>query len=53
MKWENDLYKDLKWQIFNILKIELPEKIAEKVTIKMATDSIDELIKKLTGENDE
>lgn len=48
MKWNDDSYQNLKHDIFEILRIELPEKDAEKVTIRQIFDAIDEMIEKLT-----
>lgn len=47
MKWDGDPYQRIKQDIFDIIRIELPEKQAEKITIKQAFDAIDQLIANL------
>ena len=52
MKWDNDPNKQLKRDIFDILKIRLPKENAEKITIKQVFDAIDEMIDKLARQDD-
>lgn len=40
MKWENDIYRELKWEIFDLLIEGLSEE-SEKISIKAVMDSVD------------
>jgi hypothetical protein len=53
MKWDGDPNKDLKWNIFDILRIKLPEKDADKITVRQIVDAIDEMVDKLTSISNE
>jgi len=47
MKWDNDRYKFLKQTIFDIIRVELIEEDAARITIRELCDSIDQMIDKL------
>ncbi len=49
MKWDRDPYHDLKWGIFDLIRIKLKEEHAEKITAKQVIDAIEEMIAKLTS----
>ena len=53
MKWDNDPIKELKWELFEMLRLRLPEDCASKVTVKQLANAIDEMIDKLTKSDEE
>lgn len=48
MKWDDDLYKEEKWDIFEIVRYGLTQQHAENVSIKKLQDCIDALFDALT-----
>jgi hypothetical protein len=48
MKWDGDPYKDLKWQIFEIIRNELREEDALRITVKQIINGIDKMVTQLT-----
>lgn len=44
MKWGDDQYEDLKFKIFDIVRLNLSEANAKKLTIKEFMDDIDNFI---------
>jgi hypothetical protein len=50
--WKNDEQKDMKFQIFELIRIDRTRKICEKVTIRNLIDNIDIFVKALNeGKN--
>lgn len=47
MQWDKDPYKELKWQIFDILKSELKEDDAVRISMKQLMDGINRMIDEL------
>lgn len=48
MKWENDPYKELKYAIFELMREDLSEEHANKLSIKELFDAIDSLLDRIT-----
>jgi hypothetical protein len=53
MKWENDEYKDLKWQILDEVRYGLKKEHEKNITLKKLIDSIDEMFNDLLEKLDE
>lgn len=51
MKWKDDRYKNLKYEVYEIIRLGLENCDAEKITLRHLTDSIDEFFDKLTDQN--
>jgi hypothetical protein len=47
MKWENDPHQMIKHTIFDIIRKDLPEDLAAKITIRQLTDAIDYMMREL------
>ena len=47
MKWDNDPYQTIKQTIFDIVRKDIPENLASKITIRQLTDAIDHMMKEL------
>lgn len=54
MKWDNDEYGHLKWEVFDTLKY-LPYEVAKKITLAEVFEEIDLLFRRLfeKGEKNE
>ncbi len=47
MNWQNDEFKEMKHYIFEYLRLDLPEKYAEQLTVKELFQSIDKFFDEL------
>jgi len=47
MKWDGDPYQAIKQTIFDVIRNEIPEPLAYKITIRQLTDAIDNMINEL------
>ena len=52
MKWDDDAYEHLKWELFDIVRKDLFPRDLEKITVKNLTDAIDKFISKLLVDKD-
>jgi len=51
MKWDDDEFKDLKYQIFDLLVDELDHHY-QNLSLKQISDAIDDMFEKLIGMSD-